>query len=85
MDTMVKTRVILEDELYKKLVQEAIEKYGSTRKLSKLINQKLKQGNVLQAEDEKRMRIKLGRKLTKELEEAIERTWSETTRWISGY
>jgi hypothetical protein len=38
MDTMVKTRVILEDELYRRLVQEAIEKYGSTKKLSKLIN-----------------------------------------------
>jgi hypothetical protein len=28
------------------------------------------------------MRIKLGRKLTeKELEEAIEKAWGETTRW----
>jgi hypothetical protein len=82
MDTMVKTTVILEDELYRRLVQEAIEKYGSTRKLSKLINEKLKQGNVLQAKGEKRMRIKLGRKLTeKELEEAIEKAWGETTRW----
>lgn len=39
---MVKTTVTLEDEIYKKLAREALEKYGRTRSLSKLINEKLK-------------------------------------------
>jgi len=39
---MVKTTIILDDDLYKALVKEALEKYGSTRKLSKLINEKLR-------------------------------------------
>lgn len=39
---MVKTTIVLEDGLYKKLAKEAIDKYGSTRTLSKLINEKLK-------------------------------------------
>jgi len=39
---MGKTTIILDDDLYKALVKEALEKYGSTRKLSKLINEKLR-------------------------------------------
>ena len=39
---MVKTTVTLEDELYRKLAKEALEKYGRTRSLSRLINEKLK-------------------------------------------
>lgn len=41
---MVKTTVTLEDDLYRKLAREALEKYGRTRSLSKLINEKLKEG-----------------------------------------
>lgn len=36
---MPKTTIILEDDIYKKLVKEAVEKYGTTRTLSKLINE----------------------------------------------
>ncbi len=43
---MVKTTVNLEDEVYKKLVREAVDKYGTTRTLSKLINEKLKMGDA---------------------------------------
>jgi hypothetical protein len=39
---MVKTTVTLEDEIYRKLAREALEKYGRTRNLSRLINEKLK-------------------------------------------
>ena len=35
---MVKTTIILEDRLYKELVDESIDKYGSTKKLSRLIS-----------------------------------------------
>ncbi len=39
---MVKTTVTLEDSIYRKLAREALEKYGRTRSLSRLINEKLK-------------------------------------------
>ena len=60
---MVKTTIILEDQLYRQLVNEAVETYGSTRKLSLLINKKLmaalsirKKGNA------KILTIRLGKK-----------------------
>lgn len=31
----------LRDDIYKKLVKEAIEKYGNTKNISKLVNEKL--------------------------------------------
>ena len=37
----MKTTVNLDDDLYEKLVKEAVEKYGNTKNLSKLINEKL--------------------------------------------
>ncbi|MEM1546175.1 MAG: hypothetical protein QXY40_03545 [Candidatus Methanomethylicia archaeon] len=77
---MVKTTIILEDELYKQLVKEALEKYGSTRKLSLLINQKLK-GEVLEKE-QKRTTIKIGKKLKpEEIEKLIEKGWEEVIKW----
>lgn len=39
---MVKTTINLEDDIYKRLVKEAVEKYGNTRTLSRLINEKLR-------------------------------------------
>jgi len=79
---MVKTTIILEDQLYKRLVNEAIEEYGSTRKLSLLINRKLKQSGTAKREKVKKIRVRLGHKLTeKELENAIEKGWNEAVKW----
>lgn len=38
----VKTTVLIDEELYKKLVMQSIEKYGSTKNVSKLLNEILK-------------------------------------------
>ena len=38
---MVKTTINLRDDIYKKLVRETVEKYGNTKNLSRLINEKL--------------------------------------------
>ena len=38
---MVKTTLELRDDLYKKLVNEAIEKYGNTKSLSRVVNESL--------------------------------------------
>ncbi|MEM0202137.1 MAG: hypothetical protein QXR73_03080 [Candidatus Micrarchaeaceae archaeon] len=39
---MVKTTVNIDTELYRELVKEAVDKYGTTKTLSRLINEKLK-------------------------------------------
>ena len=38
---MVKTTINMKDDVYKKLIREAVEKYGNTKNLSRLINEKL--------------------------------------------
>ncbi|HUB92724.1 MAG TPA: hypothetical protein VL945_02080 [Candidatus Saccharimonadales bacterium] len=79
---MVKTTIILEDALYRQLVDESIREYGSTRKLSLLINSKLK-GNEPRANRRIGIKpIRLGRRLTeKEIERAIGESWDEGVRW----
>jgi len=54
---MVKTTINLENEIYKKLVKEAVEKYGTTRTLSKLINEKLKRADITEIKKEKEKSI----------------------------
>lgn len=80
---MVKTTIILEDDLYKELVREALEKYGTTRKLSKLINEKLRKTIYNEMEiEEKSLRVKLGKKLSpEEIEKIAEEGWSEALGW----
>ena len=74
---MVKITVILDDYFYRELVEEAIKKYGSTRKLSLIINEKLRQAKV-SAKRKKRMTIKLGRMLKEEeLNRILEEIWQE--------
>ncbi len=38
---MVKTTINLDTQIYKELVKEALEKYGTTKTLSRIINEKL--------------------------------------------
>jgi len=85
---MVKTTIILDDDLYRKLIEECIAKYGSTRKLSKLINEKLRRLEKLEADIRKRehslgkTRIKLNRILKPEdIEKLIEDGWMEVIKW----
>lgn len=61
---MVKTTVNLRDDIYKKLVREAVEKYGNTKNLSRLINEKLEkaEGEIRASKvdsDEVRKRLKI--------------------------
>ena len=39
---MVKTTINLDEEIYTEIVKESIEKYGSTKNISKIINQSLR-------------------------------------------
>lgn len=82
---MVKTTIILDDDLYKELVKEALEKYGTTRKLSKLINERLRMQMPLSKAGGKRAKkltIKLGKKLPpEEIEKLAKEGWEEIIRW----
>ena len=81
---MVKTTIILKDEIYKQLVKEALEKYGSTRKLSLLINEKLESALRKEGTYKKKSwkTIKLKRRLPpKEIKKLIEEGWKEVIKW----
>jgi len=81
---MVKTTIILEDDLYKELVKEALERYGTTRKLSKLINEMLRESMAQKklVKRRKRLTIKLGKKLSpEEIEKLAEEGWDEVLAW----
>ena len=82
---MVKTTIILDDQLYRQLVNEAVETYGSTRKLSLLINKKLMAAPLIRKRGgTKTLTIRLGRKLgEKELEEAIAKGRNEAIKWTA--
>ena len=78
---MVKTTIILKDELYKQLVKEALEKYGTTRKLSLLINEKLEE-SMAKKPTKRWTTVKVKRKLApREIEKLIEEGWEEVIRW----
>jgi len=78
---MVKITIVLDDDLYRRLVEESIKKYGSTRKLSRLINEKLRQ-TQLPTKRSERTTMTLGRKLTDgELNTLIEGAWGEAVNW----
>lgn len=76
----MKTTITLDDELYRKLVREALERYGTTRKLSLLLNEKLKKLEKVEI-PKKRIAFKLGKKLTqKQTEKLIEEGLEEVAR-----
>ena len=52
---MVKTTINLDDEIYSEIVRESIEKYGSTKNISKIINQRLR--NRMNSTEKRRGRI----------------------------
>jgi len=81
---MVKTTILLDDDLYRRLVKEAVEQYGTTKKLSKLINEKLRQAPRATDHTKKRLTVKLGRVITeRKLEEEIESAWVDMIRWTA--
>ncbi len=63
---MVKTTIILNDSIYKELIDESIERYGTAKKLSLIINEKLRDYNKIKRIDNDKLKLtyKLGRKLT---------------------
>lgn len=48
---MVKATVNFDDELYRKLIKETVERYGKMRGFSKLVNEKIKAGEKMESRD----------------------------------
>jgi len=62
---MVKTLIKLKDEIYKKLVNLSIEKFGHPRGISKIINEILeREFNLEKKKYVPKYTIKIGKKLT---------------------
>jgi hypothetical protein len=80
---VVKTTIILDDDIYRRLVEEAVKQYGSTRTLSRLINKKLREAEGKRpVELVKRSTVRLGRELREgEIRRMIQEGWEEATRW----
>jgi hypothetical protein len=80
---MVKTTVLLDDEIYRGLVDESMRDYGTTKKISFLINKKLRSAAAKPKKaGTKRLTIRLGRRINeKGLEKAIEEGWTEAIKW----
>ena len=80
---MPRTSVYIEDRLYKKLVEESISKYGSTKHISKVLNEKLLLAEKLKArQDESLPVISIKKKMNwKSVERVVERemkkAWKE--------
>ena len=52
---MVKTTINLDGEIYAEIIKESIEKYGSTKNMSKIINQRLR--NRMNTTGKRKVRI----------------------------
>jgi hypothetical protein len=80
---MVKTTIMLDDKLYQELVEESVKEYGSTRKLSLLINKRLRASKAKTPRRKLTLKvIDLGRRVTeKEIEDAIDEGFAEAVKW----
>lgn len=82
---MPRTTVHIEDELYKRLVEESLKKYGTTRNLSKILNEKLRLAEKIKLKKVERIilpTIKLKKKIDwkfveKKVRKEMEKSWKE--------
>jgi hypothetical protein len=73
---MVKTTINIEDELYEEIVRESIKKYGSTKNISRIINQRLKISRGRKRNSGKRVTFIVKKELVSlDADEEIRRGW----------
>ena len=60
---MVKTTVNLDDIIYEEVVKESIEKYGSTKNISKIINERLMNQRSSTKKGKKRVTFRVKKEL----------------------
>lgn len=82
---MTRTTLNVENEIYKRLVEESLKKYGTTRNISKILNEKLRLAEQIKVKQTRRVvlpTIKLKRKIDwkfveKKVEKEMEDLWKE--------
>ncbi len=75
---MVKTTINLDDEIYAEIVKESIEKYGSTKNISRIINQRLRNKNSNTEKDRKRITFKVREDLANlDADKEIKKGWKK--------
>ncbi|MGC8506486.1 MAG: hypothetical protein ACP5NK_07270 [Thermoplasmata archaeon] len=78
---MVKTTINLDDEIYAEIVKESIEKYGSTKNISKIINQYLRNRTNSAGKRRGRITFKVSEKLSSlDADSEIRAGWEESSK-----
>lgn len=78
---MVKTTINLDEEIYAEIVKESIEKYGSTKNISKIINQRLSKRTDLGGKRKGRITFKVREDLSSmDADREIEAGWEESNK-----
>ena len=78
---MVKTTINLDNEIYAEIVKESIEKYGSTRNMSKIINQRLRTKINSTGKRKKRITFKAKENLSSlDADSEIRKGWEESSK-----
>ena len=77
---MVKTTINLDDEIYAEIVRESIEKYGSTKNLSRIINQRLRSRINSTGKPRERITFRVKENLSSlDADKEIRKGWKEST------
>ena len=78
---MVKTTINLDEEIYAEIVKESIEKYGSTKNISKIINQRLRNKKADARKGGKRIMFKIREDLASlNADNEIRKGWEESSK-----
>ncbi|MHB1493703.1 MAG: hypothetical protein ACYCR7_08640 [Thermoplasmataceae archaeon] len=79
---MVRTTINLDDAIYEEIVKESVEKYGSTKNISKIINQRLRIRKVSTERSKKRLSFKVRSELAGlDADLEIKKDWESNTEW----
>jgi len=78
---MVKTTINLDEEIYAEIVKESIEKYGSTKNISKIINQRLRNRENNTGKRRQRITFRVSENLSsKDADMEIKAGWEESSK-----
>ena len=78
---MVKTTINLDEEIYAEIIKESIEKYGSTKNMSKIINQRLRNRTNSTGKRRRRITFKVKGNLSSlDADNEIRKGWEESSK-----
>ena len=78
---MVKTTINLDEEIYTEIIKESIEKYGSTKNMSKIINQRLRKRMNTTGKRKRRITFNVKENLSSlDADSEIRKGWEERSK-----